>query len=245
VSSETTEVVDPSANWSFETKQVHAGQTPDIATNARALSIYQTTSYTFNSTDHAAALFGLAEPGSWTHLPLADYTRIMNRYWRYWPLAGAGVTVARPSCRVLARRGRRDFVPRVPRRWRFLALTRRSSSTAWSVALTTRSSGRVRVTPFRRRAFKPWARLPITVAAARCRVTFSLGYAGAGLPPSSITSNTEPVGLKPPRQVRHVRIVPYRPTKSVAVLNPTQNVVEQRIPARVGGVAARPFKAAS
>ena len=61
----------PDANWSFETKQVHAGQTPDIATNARALPIYQTTSYTFNSTEHAAALFGLAEPGN-------IYTRIMN-----------------------------------------------------------------------------------------------------------------------------------------------------------------------
>ena len=35
---------DPTATWSFETKQVHAGQTPDIATNARALPIYQTTS---------------------------------------------------------------------------------------------------------------------------------------------------------------------------------------------------------
>ena len=44
---------------------------PDIATNARALPIYQTTSYTFNSTEHAAALFGLAEPGN-------IYTRIMN-----------------------------------------------------------------------------------------------------------------------------------------------------------------------
>ncbi|MEN3223162.1 bifunctional o-acetylhomoserine/o-acetylserine sulfhydrylase [Mycolicibacterium porcinum] len=59
------------ANWSFETKQVHAGQSPDSATNARALPIYQTTSYTFDSTDHAAALFGLAEPGN-------IYTRIGN-----------------------------------------------------------------------------------------------------------------------------------------------------------------------
>lgn len=57
--------------WSFETKQIHAGQTPDSATNARALPIYQTTSYTFRDTDHAAALFGLAEPGN-------IYTRIMN-----------------------------------------------------------------------------------------------------------------------------------------------------------------------
>ena len=61
----------PTASWAFETKQVHAGQTPDIATNARALPIYQTTSYAFRDTDHAAALFGLAEPGN-------IYTRIMN-----------------------------------------------------------------------------------------------------------------------------------------------------------------------
>ncbi|MCF6385592.1 bifunctional o-acetylhomoserine/o-acetylserine sulfhydrylase [Mycobacterium sp. MBM] len=61
----------PEQGWSFETKQIHAGQTPDAATNARALPIYQTTSYTFRDTDHAAALFGLAEPGN-------IYTRIMN-----------------------------------------------------------------------------------------------------------------------------------------------------------------------
>jgi O-acetylhomoserine (thiol)-lyase len=58
-------------SWSFETKQVHAGQTPDPVTGARALPIYQTTSYVFRDTDHAAALFGLAEPGN-------IYTRIMN-----------------------------------------------------------------------------------------------------------------------------------------------------------------------
>src|ERR1700742_3901551 len=67
----TTENDDPTANWAFATKQIHAGQPPDTATNARALPIYQPTSYTFNSTDHAAALFGLAEPGN-------IYTRIMN-----------------------------------------------------------------------------------------------------------------------------------------------------------------------
>ena len=60
-----------SDKWSFETKQIHAGQSPDVASRARALPIYQTTSYTFDSTDHAAALFGLAEPGN-------IYTRIMN-----------------------------------------------------------------------------------------------------------------------------------------------------------------------
>lgn len=40
----------PADSWSFETKQIHAGQTADAATNARALPIYQTTSYTFNDT---------------------------------------------------------------------------------------------------------------------------------------------------------------------------------------------------
>ncbi|MGV9820378.1 bifunctional o-acetylhomoserine/o-acetylserine sulfhydrylase [Nocardia xishanensis] len=59
------------ALWSFETKQIHAGQAPDQSTGARALPIYQTTSYAFRDTDHAAALFGLAEPGN-------IYTRIMN-----------------------------------------------------------------------------------------------------------------------------------------------------------------------
>ena len=62
---------DATANWAFETKQVHVGQTPDSSTNARALPIYQTTSYTFRNTEHAEALFGLAEPGN-------IYTRIMN-----------------------------------------------------------------------------------------------------------------------------------------------------------------------
>jgi O-acetylhomoserine (thiol)-lyase len=58
-------------DWGFETRQIHAGQTPDEATNARAVPIYQTTSYTFRDTAHAAALFGLAEVGN-------IYTRIMN-----------------------------------------------------------------------------------------------------------------------------------------------------------------------
>lgn len=62
---------DPTAHWSFETKQVHAGQRPDPVTNARALPIYQTTSYTFDDTAHAAALFGLEVPGN-------IYTRIGN-----------------------------------------------------------------------------------------------------------------------------------------------------------------------
>jgi O-acetylhomoserine (thiol)-lyase len=60
-----------SDGWSFDTKQIHAGQSPDSTTNARALPIYQTTSYTFNDTTHAANLFGLKELGN-------IYTRIMN-----------------------------------------------------------------------------------------------------------------------------------------------------------------------
>ena len=55
----------------FETLQVHAGHTPDSATNSRAVPIYQTTSYTFNSSEHGANLFALKEFGN-------IYSRIMN-----------------------------------------------------------------------------------------------------------------------------------------------------------------------
>jgi O-acetylhomoserine (thiol)-lyase len=55
----------------FETRQIHAGAEPDPTTGARAVPIYQTTSYAFRDTEHAAALFGLAETGN-------IYTRIMN-----------------------------------------------------------------------------------------------------------------------------------------------------------------------
>ena len=57
--------------YRFETLQLHAGQAPDTATNARAVPIYQTTSYTFDDTEHAATLFALKEFGN-------IYTRIMN-----------------------------------------------------------------------------------------------------------------------------------------------------------------------
>lgn len=60
-----------SEQWSFETKQIHAGQTPDPTTGAIALPIYQTTAFQFRDTQHAADLFSLAEPGN-------IYTRIMN-----------------------------------------------------------------------------------------------------------------------------------------------------------------------
>ena len=57
-----------------ETIALHGGQEPDPTTNSRAVPIYQTTSYVFNDTDHAANLFALAEPGN-------IYTRIMNPTW--------------------------------------------------------------------------------------------------------------------------------------------------------------------
>ena len=55
----------------FETLALHGGQEVDPTTNSRAVPIYQTTSYVFNDTDHAASLFGLKEFGN-------VYTRIMN-----------------------------------------------------------------------------------------------------------------------------------------------------------------------
>ena len=60
-----------SPQWGFDTRQIHAGQTPDSATGARAVPIYQTTSYQFRDSQHAANLFALAEIGN-------IYTRLMN-----------------------------------------------------------------------------------------------------------------------------------------------------------------------
>lgn len=61
----------PAPRWSFETRQIHAGQPVDPATGSRALPIYQTTSFVFDSAEQAAARFALAELG-----PI--YTRIGN-----------------------------------------------------------------------------------------------------------------------------------------------------------------------
>jgi O-acetylhomoserine (thiol)-lyase len=57
--------------YGFNTRQLHAGQTPDPTTGSRAVPIYQTTSYQFKSTQHAANLFALKELGN-------IYTRLMN-----------------------------------------------------------------------------------------------------------------------------------------------------------------------
>jgi O-acetylhomoserine (thiol)-lyase len=63
--------IPPNRKLHFETLQVHAGQEPAPGTNARAVPIYQTTSYTFDSADHGAKLFALQEFGN-------IYTRLMN-----------------------------------------------------------------------------------------------------------------------------------------------------------------------
>ena len=62
---------DNTNDYRFETLQLHAGQEPAPGTNARAVPIYQTTSYLFDDTAHAARLFELGEFGN-------IYTRIMN-----------------------------------------------------------------------------------------------------------------------------------------------------------------------
>src|ERR1700761_263401 len=64
---------DPTEHWSFETKQIHVGQQPCPTTGARALPIYQTTSYVFDDTTHAAALFGLEVPGN-IYTPIGNPT---------------------------------------------------------------------------------------------------------------------------------------------------------------------------
>lgn len=61
----------PQRDLHFDTLQIHAGQEPAPGTNARAVPIYQTTSYTFDDSAHGARLFALEEPGN-------IYTRIMN-----------------------------------------------------------------------------------------------------------------------------------------------------------------------
>ena len=53
------------ANWAFETKQLHIGQEQaDPVTDSRAVPIYQTTSYVFHNSQHAADRFGLADAGN-------------------------------------------------------------------------------------------------------------------------------------------------------------------------------------
>jgi O-acetylhomoserine (thiol)-lyase len=65
------EAAEPARRFGFNTRAVHAGARPDTQTGARAVPLYQTTSYVFDDTAHAAALFNLQQYGN-------IYTRIMN-----------------------------------------------------------------------------------------------------------------------------------------------------------------------
>ena len=62
------------SDFGFDTLALHAGQQPDATTGSRAVPIYQTTSYVFKDTNHAASLFGLKEFGN-------IYSRLMNPTW--------------------------------------------------------------------------------------------------------------------------------------------------------------------
>ncbi|WP_310600094.1 O-acetylhomoserine aminocarboxypropyltransferase/cysteine synthase family protein [Desulfobulbus sp.] len=64
-------MTEPKKSWGFATRQLHSGQPVDPATGSRALPLYQTTSYRFRDSAHAADLFALKEAGN-------IYTRIMN-----------------------------------------------------------------------------------------------------------------------------------------------------------------------
>jgi O-acetylhomoserine (thiol)-lyase len=85
-----------------ETLAIHAGQIPDSATGARALPIYQTTSFVFDSAEHAASLFNLATFGN-------VYSRLSN------PTVAAGEKLA--ALEAAAARWPRPAAWR-PRRWR-------------------------------------------------------------------------------------------------------------------------------
>ena len=86
-----------------ETLAIHAGQIPDVATGARALPIYQTTSFVFDSAEHAASLFNLATFGN-------VYSRLSNPRWRRSRNASPRSKAGEP-------RWRRPAAWR-PRRWR-------------------------------------------------------------------------------------------------------------------------------
>ncbi|KAG0042245.1 Homocysteine synthase, partial [Linnemannia elongata] len=64
-------MANPAFKYHFDTLQVHAGQSPDSATNARAVPIYASSSFVFNNSEHAANLCALKEPGN-------VYSRIGN-----------------------------------------------------------------------------------------------------------------------------------------------------------------------
>ena len=74
------------SNYKFETLQLHVGQEqPDPATDARAVPIYQTTSYVFRNSAHAAARFGLAEElRAFRRVMKETYIAMVDHGDRYW-----------------------------------------------------------------------------------------------------------------------------------------------------------------
>ena len=87
-------------SYHFDTLQVHAGQEPAPGTNARAVPIYQTTSYVFQDTDHAAALFNLERAGriySRISNPTVSVLEVEQRLLQTFRVEAAGVHLPAPS----------------------------------------------------------------------------------------------------------------------------------------------------
>lgn len=75
-------------NLKFETLQLHVGQeNPDPATGARAVPIYQTSSFVFNNSDHAAARFGLQDAGNIYGRLTTRPRTFSSREWQHWRAA--------------------------------------------------------------------------------------------------------------------------------------------------------------
>ena len=82
-----------SRDWSFDTLQIHAGAEPDTATGARAVPIYQTTSYVYRDTAHAAAGFALEDLESHSYTRLSNPTSVVVEQ-RIAALEGGAAAVA-------------------------------------------------------------------------------------------------------------------------------------------------------
>jgi len=113
----------------IDTLAVHAGHTPDKETNSRAVPIYQTSSYVFNDTDHAANLFALREFGN-------IYTRLMN------PTTDVLESASRQSTAARARS------PRRPARRRYFTQSRTSLPPARTLSPATSCTGHLHAVQF-------------------------------------------------------------------------------------------------
>ena len=184
--------------WSFETRQIHAGQAPDAATGARALPIYQTTSFVFRDAEHAANLFALKELGN-------IYTRIMNPTQdaveqRIASLEGGVGRAARRE-----RSGRRDARDPQPRRGRATTSCRARACTA---ARTTSSTTRCRSSA---------SRSP----SSRTRTTSSPGVPRCGPTPRPSSARRSPTRS---RTSSTSRVSPASPTRPACRSSSTTRV---------------------